>query len=379
MIPNKGGNMKILRKIGKWLLILFAGIISLVLIILLIIRINSTGIEEPFLDEQGNILPNNIAMNEDRVFNGAPQRITVRGKDKDNPILLRVHGGPGGPAPPVFSRLIGIDLEDIFTVCYWEQRGAGSAYVNFGDQISDSSLTLEQIVDDGLEIARYLRKTYNKEKIFIEGISWGTTVSAFMVQKNPELFEAYIGIGQMANQPLSEEISYDFVMEEATKNNDAHSIEQLKLIGRPPYPGKSAREMAEACDIERLIVNKYAPPTRDVFRPVIIKKVLLDKGMTFKEKILPLIKPINRNAYHTLWPTCFNVNLIRDIPEWKIPVYIMQGEYDHYTETILAKEYFDSLVAPEKQWFLFEKTWHAANYDDPEKYRSIYLNEILRH
>ena len=370
--------MKILRKIGKVLLILLGSILGLLLILLLIIRINSTGVEEPFKDENGKVLENSIAMHEDIMINGVPQRITIRGKDRNNPVLLKVHGGPGGAGPPILYRLIWVDLEDIFTVCYWEQRGGGSAYIHYGDAIPDETITLEQIVDDGLEVVQYLRQQFKKDKIYIEGISWGTTVSAFMVQKNPDLFEAYIGIGQMANQPLSEQMSYDFVMEQAVQNSDSISINKLKEIGRPPYPDKSAEEMAAACDVERSIVNIYAPPKEVIFNPWMIKDILLDKGMTFKEKFDPFIKPINANAYIILWPTCFHVNLMRDVPEWKIPVYIIQGENDHYTETVLAREYFDSIVAPEKKWFLMEGNAHAANYEDPDRYRSIYINEILR-
>ena len=212
--------MKILKRIGKWILIILGSIISLIAVILLIIRINSSGVEEPFLDKHGNILPNSIAMHEDMVINGAPQRITIRGKDINNPVLLQVHGGPGSPAPPAISKIVGFDLEDLFTVCYWEQRGSGLAY---NDSIPDSTITLNQIVDDGLFVTDYLKKTFNKDKIYIEGTSWGTTVSAFMVQKDPESFQAYIGIGQMANQPLSEQLSYDFVMTEAKKQNDTIS------------------------------------------------------------------------------------------------------------------------------------------------------------
>ncbi|WP_338357396.1 alpha/beta hydrolase [Yeosuana marina] len=371
--------MKILKKIGKWILFLLGGIIGIILIVLLIIRINSSGVEEPFLDEHSEVLPNSIAMHEDKIINGVPQRLTIRGKDINNPVLLQVHGGPGGHMPPVLHRLLNIDLEDLFTVCYWEQRGSGSAYYLHADKIPDSTITLKQIVDDGLEITDYLKQKFNKDKIYIEGISWGTTVSAFMVQKRPELYQAYIGIGQMANQPLSEQMSYDFVMNEALKQNDTASINQLKQIGRPPYPNKTAREMADACDIERLIVNKYAPPQRDPFHFNIIKNIFLDNGLTFKEKFAPAINPqLIGNAYWLLWPTCFNINLMRDVPEWKIPVYIIQGENDHYTETSLAKEYFDSIKAPEKKWFLFKDAWHAANFDFPEKYRSIYINEILK-
>jgi len=177
--------MKLLKKIGKWILIIIGGVISLLLIFLLIIRINSSGVEEPFLDESSDIIPNSIAVHEDMVINGAPQRVTIRGKDKNNPVLLRVHGGPGSPYPPAISKIFGFDLEDLFTVCYWEQRGAGLAYT---DSIPDSTITLDQIVNDGLELTNYLRSILKKDKIYIEGSSWGTTVGAFMVQKQPKLF-----------------------------------------------------------------------------------------------------------------------------------------------------------------------------------------------
>ncbi|MCB0742738.1 MAG: alpha/beta hydrolase, partial [Ignavibacteriae bacterium] len=107
--------MKILRKIGKWLLIFIGSIISLILIMLLIIRINSSGVEEPFLDERGEVLHNSIAMHEDKIINGVPQRLTIRGKDINNPILLKVHGGPGAPWPPILNRMLKVDLEDLFT------------------------------------------------------------------------------------------------------------------------------------------------------------------------------------------------------------------------------------------------------------------------
>ena len=52
-------------------------------------------------------------------INGVPQRITIRGRDISNPVLIRVHGGPGSASPPVISRINRFDLEDLFTVCDW--------------------------------------------------------------------------------------------------------------------------------------------------------------------------------------------------------------------------------------------------------------------
>jgi pimeloyl-ACP methyl ester carboxylesterase len=203
---------RILKSIGKWFLFLLGGMVGLILILLLIIRINSTGVEEPFLDENGKVLPNSIAVIEQPVMNGVVQRLVIRGKDVSKPVLLRVHGGPGSTYVPPFFQLAGNDMEDLVVVCYWDQRGSGPAYT---PDIPDSTLTLPQIVDDGLEVAAYLKNKFNKDKIYIEGASWGTTVSAFMVQKKPELFHAYIGIGQMANQSLSEQMSWDFAMEKS--------------------------------------------------------------------------------------------------------------------------------------------------------------------
>ena len=145
--------MNILKIIGKWLLYIIGGVIAFVLIVLVIIRINSSGQEEPFLDENGELLANSIAMHENIDINGVPQRITIRGTDANNPILLRVHGGPGSASPPVISRVNGFDLEDLFTVCYWEQRGAGMAY---STDIPDSTINLPQIIDDGLMVVARL-------------------------------------------------------------------------------------------------------------------------------------------------------------------------------------------------------------------------------
>jgi len=366
---------KVLNKIFKGILIVVSAILSLILVILLIIRYNSKAIEEPFTDENGKIIPNSIAVIEDPLINGVPQRLTIRGTDINNPILLKVHGGPGYSFTPPMYRILGNQVEDHFVVCYWDQRGSGPAYTT---DIPDSTITLPQIVDDGLEVAAYLISKFNKDKVYIEGASWGTTVAAYMVQKNPNLFHAYVGIGQMANQPLSEQKSYDFAMEQAQMNSDSISIHQLLDIGRPPYPDKTNVEMAEACDIERLVVNKYVPFKLTVSDFQFLKEILLYNGWTIKDKFGPMIDMDNLGpGYKILWPTCFNINLIRDIPEFKIPVYIIQGDTDYYTDTDLAITYFNSIQAPFKKLYVFEDASHVADWEQPEKYRDIMIHEVL--
>ena len=55
---------------------------------------------------------------------GIDQWISVRGRDRRNPILLFMHGGPASTEAPV-SWLYQSGWEDYFTVVQWDQRGAG--------------------------------------------------------------------------------------------------------------------------------------------------------------------------------------------------------------------------------------------------------------
>ena len=229
-----------------------------------------------------------------------------------------------------------------------------------------------------MEVAGYLKSKFKKDKIYIEGLSWGTTVASFMVQKNPDLFYAYIGIGQMANQSLSEQLSWDFVMEQARANSDSVSIHKLLDIGRPPYPDKTDIEMAEACDIERPILGKYVPYKFPFDNPMLklIKTVMLYRGVKFKDKFRPLLN--SYPGYVILWPTCFNVNLMRDVPEWQVPVFIIQGDTDYQTDTSLVIAYFDSIQAPSKKLYLFENATHIASWEQSERFREIMIHDVLK-
>ena len=62
---------RIFKKTGKVILFLFTGIVAIILVLLMIIKINSSGKPEPIVDKNGNNLPNSIAIIKDTVINGA--------------------------------------------------------------------------------------------------------------------------------------------------------------------------------------------------------------------------------------------------------------------------------------------------------------------
>jgi hypothetical protein len=72
---------------------------------------------------------------------GVDQWIQIRGEDRDNPVILFVHGGPGSSTIPLSSGWQ--PWERYFTIVQWDQRGAGRTFRMTGESIA-ATMTLAQ-------------------------------------------------------------------------------------------------------------------------------------------------------------------------------------------------------------------------------------------
>ncbi|QQK08780.1 alpha/beta fold hydrolase [Miniphocaeibacter halophilus] len=198
--------------------LLFIIILILILVISFILLLKGKGKPVKLLDENNKPYENGISTREKILLNGVEQYIFIVGKNKNNPILLFLHGGPGFPELPLaYNNGTDKQLEDKFTVCYWEQRGAGLSYSSKEDI---KKLTVEDIVDDGIELSNYLRKRFNQEKIYLMGHSWGTFLGIKILWEKPEYFKGYFGIGQISDQTLSESMGYVRLLQSAEKKKN---------------------------------------------------------------------------------------------------------------------------------------------------------------
>ncbi|MCM3767680.1 alpha/beta fold hydrolase [Neobacillus niacini] len=85
------------------------------------------GYVSPYRDKQGKLVPTSVSILEKVKLGGVEQWITIRGRNKELPILLFLHGGPGSPqtgAQQKYNR----DLEDHYLVVNWDQRGSGKSF-----------------------------------------------------------------------------------------------------------------------------------------------------------------------------------------------------------------------------------------------------------
>ena len=106
------------------MIILLSVLLFCTLIISGTILAYSLGKPVPFLSENGKLIPGSISEKIWVNINGVEQGMFIKGKDQSKPVLLFLHGGPGMPEYAI-SREYPLVLEDHFTVCWWEQRGAG--------------------------------------------------------------------------------------------------------------------------------------------------------------------------------------------------------------------------------------------------------------
>lgn len=363
--------MKGNRKAGKYLSIFFVGLITLFVIGLLTLYLKSPGKAEPFVDENGEILNKSISTIERVQLGGVEQYLIIRGIDSTKPILLFLHGGPGSPELG-FVKKFNPELEHDFVVVHWEQRGSGKSY---NKNIPIESMTVEQLISDTKELSKYLIERFNIDKIYIMGHSWGSYLGIKTVEKHPELYHCYFGIGQVADQFRSEKISYEWVKNQAEINQNKKAI---KKLGKLNFPGinASSNEWISFLMTERRYVNVFGgglfrdfSGTLDMLMPV-----LNAKEYTLRDKVNFGIGSLY--SLEHLWDDLITDNLFETIDSVQIPVYFLHGVYDYQTSYTVAKEFYDQLKAPKKQFFTFENSAHCPIFNEPDRFNKI-VREIL--
>jgi pimeloyl-ACP methyl ester carboxylesterase len=298
------------------------------------------------------------------------QWVLIRSENIDNPILLLVHGGPGTSQLTLMRRNTK-SLEKHFTVVNWDQRGAGKSYKAIADK---SRMNIEQFVSDIHELTEYLTKRFDKKKIILAGHSWGSVIGILAAAKRPELFSAYIGIGQMSNAAESEKISYDWTLRQAALVNDEKAVKKLREIGAPPYTGEWRKKFMTERQLLGKFGGEYYGSKIGAFG-VVIKNLLFSTEYTFMDRI-NFFKGIFESV-ELVFPELLKVDLFTQVPELKVPVWFMLGRHDYEVPSVLAAKYFDVLKAPNKTLVWFENSSHMPNTEEEKLFNQILIEKIL--
>lgn len=301
---------------------------------------------------------------------GIDQWVYARGQDSDNPIILFVHGGPASPMSAAmweFQR----PLEEYFTVVNWDQRGAGRTYLASDPEAIRDTIHISRYVDDTIEVAEAITHKYHAKKLILVAHSWGTVLGMKAALARPDLFYAYVGIGQVINTRTNERLSFEYGLEQARKAHNDVAIKELESIA--PYPGDTPITR------ERIIIARkwpqhyggltaYRDESDYYFNAPLLSPeydaaaaAAIDRGSLFTlEKVLPEFLAIDFTG----------------VKQFPIPVIMFMGRHDYTTPSQPTAQWLETVRAQYKRGVWFENSAHQIMFEEPGKMLVSLIGEV---
>ena len=170
------------------------------------------------------------------------------------------------------------------------------------------------------------------------------------MKRYPELFHAFVGIGQLIHPLENDRVSYQFTLETAKRLGNKRAIEELRKIGPPPYNHERLaiqRKWLTAFD-ERLMKERF-----DKTPPNYRKKLLSTPEYSLFDILKMGIDPFFSTRH--LWNEEFyRVNLFEQVASVEIPVFFLADRQDYFTPSKIVERYYQQLIAPQGKaliWF----------------------------
>jgi pimeloyl-ACP methyl ester carboxylesterase len=297
----------------------------------------------PGIDERGYVR-----------LGGVDQWVQIRGADRANPILLMLHphGASMIPFTPLFT-----SWERHFTVVQWDRRTVGRTR-RAARRSGAADWTFDRFVADGVELAEHLRERLGQERVVLAAHSQGTVIGVGMARRRPDLFHAYVGMGQMVDMARNESVVYERLLAQARAAGRRGVAEGLVKLGPPPYPDR-------ATWIRRLRYATAVDPEWRAWRKIALTRVLLMPGYSVRD-ILGWFTDV------TVFPQHLYDETMAVTPEtlgthFEVPVLLLHGAQEAYAIPELAREYVDRIEAPAKAYVPLDGLGHLAPFLAPDR------------
>lgn len=285
-------------------------------------------------------------------LNGYEQKILIEGKSRTLPVVITLHGGPGTPIPfSVGCRGIFPEFTDNFIMVYWDQLGCG-----INNRIIDDSFSIDDFVKMTEDLIKEIKKRFVDNKILIFSTSWGSILSAKLLDRNPNAVDGVIASGQIIkNVFLCEE-----VMNELDKSKISRTkMDKIRTVTVDNYSGKDLQLISTSL---RKYTNAYQNKIGSK-APMgsIIKGLLTSPDYKFKD-----FKAIMVNGYmknNSLWNEILRIDLSEILGSVKIPYILLQGDTDIVASTQTAKSFVSNCNNPNLRIQVISNTGHMPGVE----------------
>ncbi len=310
-----------------------------------------------------------ICLYETPEINGLRQYVQIRGKSRTAPLMLVLHGGPGGSMAGV-CHVMQHEWEQSFTVVNWDQRNTCKTLAaNKAAAQASAECGLEDYLADIGGVIAYLHSVYSFEKLILAGFSWGSLIGAEYARRHPEQIACYVGIGQQVHYRDALRASCE-KLAELTKNNPADAAKIAAVAAAAENVQEIDAAFLRQTQQFAMLGAKYI--AKDA-KPFPLKALFSSPFLRFGEKLsmLRADPKLFAGAYRTLLTHDFREHL-----HFEVPLLFTVGDEDFVTPVGLLQECFDRIEAPEKQLAVIPKASHLCFYDQPETFFRI-LTEFV--
>lgn len=367
---KKNYNIKWYRKIVKIFkktLLFIVVLISFILLIIFIARIINY-FKYSIASENGVNIDTFVNIN------NLEHHVQIRGKNKENPIILFLHGGPGFPIG-YLSTSFQSELEENYTIVHYDQRHCGRTYYKNLDE--NYELNYELLLEDLDAMVEYLKEKYNKDKIVILGQSWGSVLGLTYANTHPENVEAYIGVGQVidfdqgkveaANEAikLASEEDIEILNDEVEKFKEVDAVDKMDVENIETLILTSIKYLKG--DKEQSAFNMIWSGLKSSYMNLDDIKWYLNASST--KKIIDLEEELINYMYFEF--DAYNLSY-----NYEVPIYFISGGNDWITPYTMVEKYYNSIEAIEKDMIIIPETGHTLFLDSPKEFTAA-INSLL--
>ena len=343
-----------IRSVLRWV----AVTASVVLVGALSLAIARPASTAAITDAGGEPLRGSIAELTSITVDGRDLGLMIRGHDTHNPVLLFLAGGPGGSERGAMRNHLSA-LEADFTVATLDQRGTGTSYPALDPT---DTYTLDSAIADTVATTNYLRKRFAVDRVVLVGQSWGTILGVLAAQREPGLYSAFVGLGQMVSPVETDRIFYTDTLAWARGHGEPGLATELERIGPPPYTSMLDYETALSYEQE---VYPYDHTGNS------------EGAGGFSENFLvpeySLVDQVHllagfMDTFGALYPRIQDVDLREDAATLDVPVFFVQGAHEAPGRSEPFSRWYAGLSAPSKEVVVLARSGHRPLFEQPAEF-----------
>jgi pimeloyl-ACP methyl ester carboxylesterase len=263
--------------------------------------------------------------------------LTIDGAEiKEKPILILLHGGPGGSDHTVY-RPIFDHLSDIAQIIFLDMAGCGRSEPPVNNEYS-----IESWADDVAELCRLLGIV----KPIVLGNSAGGMVAGVLATRHPDV------PGKVVLASTQARITHERSLEMFRKLGGDNAVECAKRALIDVCTFESIVEFSEVC-MTLYNTTPQTHPRTSILRPEAV--------VGFHEK---------GGAWHRM-------DFLDELPNVTCPVMVMVGDHDPITPVADSEDMVKALPPHLVRYERFTNSGHSVWRDEPEKAFRVIREFIL--